>query len=517
MKNIQIGLGIQYIGSFKRLAYESWYALAEFVDNSTQSYLNNKDVIDEIFKLDGGRLEININYSANDDTLIIQDNSIGMSADELTKALIIGTPKGEEAGRSKYGIGLKTAACWFGNTWTVNTKKLNELTGTEVTIDVNKIVDEENPDLLTKSFDANPEDHYTIITITNLNKKLRGKTISKIKEFLRSIYRMDFKNYGLILNWQGESLSWTGFEDRLYITQENKPYKKDFKFEIGDPKKTVRGWVGVLAKGSRDDAGFSVIQNDRVIQGCPKAYRPSKLFGEQEMGTNDLVNQRLVGELFVDGFAVSHTKDKILWENDEEEELENQLKEICSDARALAQNLRVGKITNIDLSDRIRTEALTVFETELKSDEFKDRIFVDVLPSEKVIELSYKKMVESTVSVDEPSLLVQVGDNEDSITVKVFLRRNSEFEPYVLIETTSENNTIVVIINILHPYFAELKNLDGYLVFIRHSVYDGISEWKAIKKTGKLNPDTIKYIKDSLMRLPYEILNNKFSPSINED
>ena len=38
--NIQPQAGV--LGVFSRLNYKPWYAIAEFVDNSTQSYYSNK-------------------------------------------------------------------------------------------------------------------------------------------------------------------------------------------------------------------------------------------------------------------------------------------------------------------------------------------------------------------------------------------------------------------------------------------------------------------------------------------
>ena len=70
----------------------------------------------------------------------------------------------------------------------------------------------------------------------------------------------------------------------------------------------MQGWVGILAKGSRAAAGFSILQADRVVRGWPDAWRPSSLYGQLQ-GSNDLVNQRLVGEIHLDGFDVSHTKE----------------------------------------------------------------------------------------------------------------------------------------------------------------------------------------------------------------
>jgi hypothetical protein len=308
--------------SYKRLSYEPWYAFAEFVDNSTQAYFYNKPDLDAAYAKNNDKLRIAITYDRNADFIKVEDNSIGMDETELDRALKVGTPPDNPNGRSKYGLGMKTAACWFGNFWTLETKKLNNPKAYKIAIDVNEIGNSDGEaDLVPEVFDAIPQSHYTILYITNLNRKLVGRTLTKIKEYLSSIYRFDLMS-GIEITWNGELLEWHGFDDELYIDPNGFRYKKEFEFEIN--QKPVSGWVGVLGRGygSRKKAGFSIIQNNRVIQGWPTAYKPASIFGEQEDGSNDLVNQRLVGELKLDKFSVSHTKDKIVWEDEEEEQLD---------------------------------------------------------------------------------------------------------------------------------------------------------------------------------------------------
>lgn len=511
--DIKMVVGIEVIRSYKRLSYTPWYALAEFVDNSTQAYFNNKEVLDKHFKKKGERLIVDINYDRGQNRITIKDNSIGMSKTDLTSALKIGIPPANDGERSKYGLGLKTAACWFGNIWTIETKKLGETVGYSVVVDVEKVAEGDSHALTTQTFTKDPEEHYTIITITALNRQYRGKTLTKIKDFLTSMYRFDFDDIGLILKWQHRELQWEGFNKRFYITQDGKPYKKEISFEIGNKK--IHGWVGVLAKGSRKDAGFSIIQNKRIIKGWPSAYKPDSVFGDQDLGTNDLINQRVVGELYMDGFAVSHTKDSILWQDDEEEQINEQLGEACKDAMLLAQTLRVRAISD-DKSEEYRIQAIDKFESELKSSEIKDKLFNQDIPDERAISISNNRIVVSA-SADAPSLEVNIGDELESINTKLYFRKISEFEPYVTIEPSIEKNSVTVIINLLHPYWEELKSYETILSFVRHCVYDGLAEWRASKRTGRINHDTVKYIKDMLLRLPNDITNNKFGEIFEEE
>jgi HSP90 family molecular chaperone len=85
-------LGFDVLKSYKRLSYKAWYALAEFIDNSTQSYRDNKHLLDEILNKEQKKLTVKITYSntAGREFIQIEDNSIGMDAGNLQNALTIG-------------------------------------------------------------------------------------------------------------------------------------------------------------------------------------------------------------------------------------------------------------------------------------------------------------------------------------------------------------------------------------------------------------------------------------------
>jgi hypothetical protein len=283
------------ISSYKRLSYQPWYAFAEFVDNSTQSFIDNEELLNELFAETGEKLSIIINYDKVGDIITISDNSIGMNEEDLSRAFRLGQPPLNPGGRSRYGLGMKTAACWFGNKWSVRTKKLGSTEEYTVNIDVDSIakeLGEVNLDIQKQASSSNQ--HYSVITITDLNRKFAGMTLWKIKNYLSSIYRFDLQE-GVEILWNNEPLKWVGYENELHVTLDGVKFHKEFGFEING--KPVKAWVGVLGKGfgSRKKAGFSIIQNKRVIE---NSYKPISIFGEQEEGGNDLVNQRVVGEIF---------------------------------------------------------------------------------------------------------------------------------------------------------------------------------------------------------------------------
>ena len=504
---MQFHLGPEIITSYKRLSYTPWYALAEFVDNSTQAYFNNKEKLDKVYSKEDQVLTVSISLTnEGDGKVIIKDNSSGMTENELKNAVIVGKPPKNRSGRSKYGLGLKTAACWFGDLWTVETKKIGSLYSHKITVDVEKIA-KGNFHLNHIKTKAKKSDHYTIITISKLNRKIYGKTYNKIKNYLSSMYRVDFRQHNLKLVWQDEILKWdqAALEKRIIVNKKGELQKRNFEFKIDN--KYVRGWAAVFEKGSRKDAGFSIIQSDRVIVGWPDSYRPETLFGEQEGGVNDLVNQRLFGEIYLEGFDVSHTKDEILFADEELDSLEAKLLDKVGDLKEIAKSYRKYLADERTLTDAQTDAALNIFDQEIKSPEFQSILETLEIPPSREILITKEILKNSVLNRNTtPSLTATINE----LKIYVYLADDmSPNDPYVLIEATKSKESILVIINKVHPHWFQLKNQDGILNFIRHCVYDGVAEWKAYFKTHKLEPDTIKLIKDNLLRIPFEIEKNR--------
>src|SRR5688572_21430131 len=103
---MQLVIGPEAISSYQRLSYTPWHAIAEYVDNSTQSYLDNKDVLDAQLRKEGQDFQVSIVYEPNDGNgmMRVSDNAMGMSYAELERALHIALPPTNRTGRSRYGM-----------------------------------------------------------------------------------------------------------------------------------------------------------------------------------------------------------------------------------------------------------------------------------------------------------------------------------------------------------------------------------------------------------------------------
>lgn len=497
--SINIEIGLNAIASYRRMDYEIWYALAEFVDNSTQSYTNNKAVLDEAYEREGEGLEVRITYERQgaEPLLRIVDNAMGMTYDELQRALRIATPPDNPHGRCRYGMGMKTASCWIGNRWTITTKKLGETREYGVEIDVAKI-EAGDPELKTIIIEnQKPENHYTRIEIFDHNREFKGRTIGKIKDYLKSMYRQDFRADTLALFYNDEQLAWDEFESRLRLNRAGEPLKANFSFQVDG--KTVHGWAGVLDRGARADTGFSILHADRVVRGWPEAWRPERIFG---LNRNDLLNQRLLGEIHLDDFEVTHTKDNIQWYGDDEEQVEKELEKKISDLIPIArtpwkdqEDSRGPSAGEVDL-------AIAGLRDELLSPEMIDKISIEVLPEESALNESLERIAAPVKSTRQPDIKAVL----DQIEVWVYIV-STEFgpnDPYVVCEA-GQNGKIIVIINMQHPHVSHIEGEQGLINYFRHCVYDAVAEWQAQKLRAKLDPNTVKMLKDQLLRVSFQM------------
>jgi hypothetical protein len=64
---------------------------------------------------------------------------------------------------------------------------------------------------------------------------------------------------------------------------------------------------------------------------------------------------------------------------------------------------------------------------------------------------------------------------------------------------------VLVIVNTAHPHWGQLQGSEGLLNYLRHCTYDAIAEWQASRKAGRLDSNTIKLLKDQLLRVPFAI------------
>lgn len=373
----ELTIGASAIDAYSRLSYKMWYALAEFVDNSTQSRLNYGNLIDDVLRSEGKVLEVSIVHDRTFKELHIDDNSIGMTKEDLVEALKIANPTKDSKGRSRYGMGMKTAACWIGKKWSISTCEWGSGIEWTAEIDVEDIAHHNGKVHITPRV-VGMDEHYTRIKIKDLRRTIQKRTEETIREYLGSMYMFDLNppdpdQIPLILTYNGTIIN-APIDAEWDIDDSGKQYHKKIGPVLIGGKK-VEGWVGVLKRGGRKFGGFSLFQNGRQIEGYPSAWKPNDIYGGVDggEGANNLVAQRLMGILLLDpSFAVSHTKDAVQFENNEEDDLIKFLDKEVEDYRKYATTRRATR-PHVLSKEKIR-DIVQNLTSEFMSSEMKDAV-----------------------------------------------------------------------------------------------------------------------------------------------
>lgn len=359
-ETVNIVPGVSMYSVLSRLNYKPWYALAEYVDNAVQSMIDRRSALRELHG-DKYKLVVTIEVShVEGGQIVIRDNAGGIPLVDFPRAFRAAQIPPNTRGLSEFGMGMKSASCWFSTMWTVRTSAIGEEQTHIVRFDVSSIVKDQIEQLDIFSVPAKPEDHFTEVTLSNLHRPLAGRTMGKIRQHLTDIYRVLVRSGDLELHLNGVPLKYDVPEvlkAPYYRDPEgaNVVWSKDIDFDFGEGL-SVTGFAALRETGSNSNAGFSLFRRGRVIEGSgDEGYRPSVIFG----AGNSFKSQRLFGELHLSGFAVSHTKDGFQWDDNEHVFLELLLEELdASPMPLLKQALGFRKLEHNRSLERNAEEAI---------------------------------------------------------------------------------------------------------------------------------------------------------------
>lgn len=315
--------------AYQNMNYKHWTALAEFVDNSVQSFLENKKILKKILGRDKLRIDILVSTKENG-TIIVKDDAAGINDLNLQRAFKVGNPPKNNNGLSEFGMGMKTAACWYAQKLFLRTKSLEENYEKIIDIDFHKVIKNNDGDISVKSYPKDKNLSYTEVKLTNLNlKKPEAQTVKKIKEYLSEIYRNYLRQGNIDIYYNEEKLEYEEveiLESEIWkdIESKKKNAKKYLwkkKIDITSDGIKVTGFAAIRQKASTSKAGFVLFRRGRIIQGLDPTYRPSIIFNN----TNSYEYQRIFGELHFENISVDFTKSSFLWNPAQEERLLNKL------------------------------------------------------------------------------------------------------------------------------------------------------------------------------------------------
>ena len=202
---IQISPSIGIIKIFKFLKYESWFALAEYVDNSISSYLN---VRENILKINPNYiLKIDIEINFIDNVIMITDNAGGIDKSKYEYAFRAAEVPEDTSGLNEFGMGMKTASSWLANKWTVRTSAFGEDYERTIEFNVEDVVSNDICELDALQIPCETNTHFTSIKLEELTSNAPHKSqLNNIKKHLSSIYRKFILNYDIQIRVNQELL-----------------------------------------------------------------------------------------------------------------------------------------------------------------------------------------------------------------------------------------------------------------------------------------------------------------------
>jgi len=465
--------------SFSRLTYKVETAIAEFVDNSTQNYFSNREKLEK--SSEKFTLRIYIDYDFVRKTLTVTDNAMGMKFQDFYSALIISKRTENTKGRSEFGMGLKTAASWFSKVWEVETKHIDENKIYSVRVDIPEIKSKKLNQIKIIEKADNSKQHYTKITLKELNKPITESKLTKLKSELASIYRRDIQNGSIKIYINREELN---FEypaflrehiDGLVVT-----YKKDFNEHLifEGLKYEIKGFVGLRFEGSYEESGFTLLRRGRVITGGFKnGFKPPEIFKKP----NSFISLRLFGEVELDNWPVTQAKDDFDWDGSGLKELFiEKLKEVSRDYARKAESYRV----NAEKHDSKITE---------KDAKSFAQATVDDLSKVNQIKVDEKTPIKIETINEDVSYTVSIKLGSKTYRVNVSFTNNYDSD---LFDAEFLEDLINLKVNSNYPFFDDYIG-DKKLMNILQKLFVIIvlSEERAkllSDSKGKINPQEIR-------------------------
>lgn len=371
---IEIRPEVTMLSVLRHLNYKPWFALAEFIDNALQSSLANIEFLHSLHGSDY-RLKVGVSIeTGGPGVIVITDNAAGISHEDFPRAFRAAQVPTDRSGLSEFGMGMKSAACWFAQEWSVRTKTAGDPLERTIRFDVQDIVENRVEALSVDVRDVgDPQAHYTVVTLRGLHHMPQGRTLGKMKAHLESIYRVFIRDGRMELKFNGEILSHSSpkilrapkysasgilsADEASQIIE----WRKEIFLDFGGGQ-SVTGFAALREVGSTLYAGFSLFRRERLIEGSyDETYRPNKIFKQ----TTSYPYQRLFGELHLEGFDVSHTKDGFRWEEFEDEFLDLLKDELESghlDLLAQAENYRaLPSRKNVERKANVATLAVATY------------------------------------------------------------------------------------------------------------------------------------------------------------
>ena len=511
INSVNIRPGVNILSVLPHLNYKAWFALAEFVDNSIQSSIDRKR---DLITTDGSNyvLRVDIQFDGMAKQISITDNAAGISSKDYQRAFRPAEIPPDATGLSEFGMGMKSAACWFASNWSVRSSALGESTERTVYFDIDKIVHDSMEELHVVTSVVAKNNHYTEIRLENIRRFPRGKTVKKINEHLASIYRVYIRSGLLKLCVDGQELAYDDPKVLVapsYVDEESPAVKwnKDINIELGEGK-SATGFVAIREKGSTQFAGLALFRRSRLILGSvDETYRPKEIFGS----STTFAYQRIFGEIHLKGFHVSHTKDGIKWEGGEGDFLKKLRKELqAKEMPILQQASKFRSNKDVKANRKLASHALQNTASQLGN---YSSLSTGGLENSEIRgagtddhkSLGQKADLLPLSSQDSESAKVNLEFKGEPWIVNIELSYSEHEQNWLVIKNTPgiadpDPREVVIRIAMMHPYMRQYSNLEseGLSAILGIAASMGLAEVVAMEAAARSPADIRIYAGDIL-------------------
>lgn len=496
---------------FSRLNYKPHYAIAEFVDNSTQSYFLHRGELRKVTP--NFKLRVIVSHDPRERTLTIEDNAFGMERDRFLDAITLDAKNSEQQNsRNEFGMGLKTAASWFGNVWSVSSTAYGSPNRYTAIVDIPHFQESGENNIEIRVEPAPLLEHGTTIHITQMTKTMGPRSIGKTRAMLASMYRRDLAGGEVCIDVNDQDIV---FENYPVLQFRDREWKKelDFDFEFQDKKYHISGFVGIMNPAGFPKSGFALFRRNRVIIGGEdQNYKPHEIFG----ASNSQVALKLFGEINVDDFPVNQAKDGFVWHDGLEDEFLAHLK---------AQIEDYIKIAKMSIKERAREEQYSDEHSERVEDEVSRAIenlnTTNLSPegnchpdNQNEVDDSPRSLFEGCEDAVQQFASEMHEDNQrpsdfqspersytvrlNELTTRVIhvsweIGSNTR---WIRVVNNSDDESLSVVINVNHPFFKPYSNEDEFQVVLEKFVIAFV----VAEETAKLNASSDGYVLASAIR-----------------
>lgn len=376
-RKIHAGAGNQVLRLFKSFPHNPRSAISELVDNSVQSYIDNKRKLKSLKS--NYKLKISIQIDRGDIT--ITDNAGGIADSKLDNAFeIANMPPSTSNGLNEFGFGMKGAAYWFCDLWIVQTKSINENVIKTIKCDAEKIMQSDDAMVDVIEQKTNTKGSFTQITLKKIHQHIQSH--AAIIEELASCHRRFISSNEIeiryivgrqkdeVLNFELPPIrkevpyithrEWIDKFKNAFNTQaakKAKPQKVDWKIDIGkinfggEKKYFATGWIAKMETSKRSISGLYYIRRNKImVRGADRGgrYFPKPLFNDGYDGSQ--MANIIYGEIdFCDHIPSTIDKTGIGWTEAEMYEFHDKLYEVLKNTKVRGTNVNL--IAQLKLQD----------------------------------------------------------------------------------------------------------------------------------------------------------------------